>query len=70
MPVGKEPHLVTPSVFFDHFDRALPALKLRGVQFPQMQHTALQDPLATYPQAFTERIVNVRLAIFEYAVGL
>ena len=70
MPVGKEPHLVTPSVFFDHFDRALPALKLRGVQFPQMQHTALQHSLATYPQTFTQRIVNVCLAIFEYAVGL
>ena len=46
------------------------ANKLRGVQFPQMQHPALQHPLATYPQTFTERIVNVCLAIFEYAVGL
>ena len=35
VPVGKEPHPVTPSVFFDHFDCALPALKLRGVQFPK-----------------------------------
>ena len=25
-----------PTPFFDHFDRALPALKLRGVQLPQM----------------------------------
>jgi hypothetical protein len=32
VPVAKEPHLVTPPVFFDHFDCALPALKLRGVQ--------------------------------------
>jgi hypothetical protein len=70
VPVAKEPHLVTPPVFFDHFDCTLPALKLRGVQFPQMQHPALQHPLATYPQTFTERRVNVCLAIFEYAVGL
>jgi hypothetical protein len=46
VPVAKEPHLVPPSVFFDHFDRALPALKLHGVQFAQMQHPALQNPLA------------------------
>ena len=26
----------TPAAFFDHFNRALPAVKLRGVQFPQM----------------------------------
>ncbi len=38
VPVGKQPHLVTPSVFFNDFDRALPALKLRGVQAAQMQH--------------------------------
>ena len=70
MPVGKQPHLVTPSVFFDHFDRALPALKLRGVQLAQMQHPALQHPLATYPQTLTERIINMMLAVFENAVGL
>jgi len=50
VPVGKQPHLVTPSVFFDHLDSTLPALKLRGVQLTQMQHPALQHPLATYPQ--------------------
>ena len=66
--VRKEPHLVRSSVFFDHFDCALPALKLRGVPFPKMQHPALQHPLATYQQTFAERIVNVRLAIFEYAL--
>ena len=70
MPVGKQPHLVPPSVFFDNFDRALPALKLRGVQLAQMQHPALQHPLAAYPQTFAQRIINVLLAVFENAVGL
>jgi hypothetical protein len=67
--VAKEPHLVPPSVFFDHFDRALPALKLHRVQFAQMQHPPLQNPLAAYPQTFAQRIVNVLLAVFENAVG-
>ena len=29
---------MTPPIFLDHFDRSLPALKLGGVQFTQMQH--------------------------------
>jgi len=46
---------VTPSIFFDHFDATLPALKLGGVQFSQMQYPTLQYPLAAYPQTLTER---------------
>jgi hypothetical protein len=70
VPISKQPHLMTPSIFFDYFDRALPALKLRGVQLPQMQHPALQHSFATYPQALTKRIINMMLALFEYPMGL
>jgi hypothetical protein len=53
VPISEKPHLVAPPIFFDHFDRSLPALKLRGVQFSQVQHLTLQYPLATYSQTFT-----------------
>ena len=59
---------MTPSIFFDHFDATLPALKLGGVQFSQMQYPTLQYPLAIYPQTFTKRIINMLLTVFEDAV--
>jgi len=65
VPVSKQTHLVTPSIFFDHFDRALPALKLRSVSAPLNAAPGLQHSLATYPQALTERIINMMLAVFK-----
>jgi hypothetical protein len=41
MPITEESHLMTPPIFLDHVDRSLPALKLRGVQFTQMQYLTL-----------------------------
>jgi len=68
--VGEKSHLVASPIFFDHFDRALPALKLRGVQFSQMQDLTLQHPLTANAQTFTQRIINMRQAVFADAVGL
>jgi hypothetical protein len=60
---------MTSPIFFDHFDRSLPALKLGSVQLSQMQHLTLH-PFAADPQTLAQRIINMMLTILENAVGL
>jgi hypothetical protein len=58
------------SVFLNDLDGALPAIQLMAVEFPQMQHLALQHPLATHPQTLAQREVHMLFAVLENTVGL
>ena len=42
----------------------LPGIELGGVEFPQMEHLALDDAVATDAQTFADRTVGVGLAVF------
>jgi len=67
--VGKEPILSTLTFLLNHFDRALPALDLGGVQLPKVAYSALNGS-STEPNTLTQGIVHVLLAVLAANVTL
>jgi hypothetical protein len=60
----KKPELMALTVLVQDVNGVLPSLELGGVEFAQVEHLALDDALAADAQAFTDRVVDVGLAVF------
>jgi len=62
--VGEEAELAALPVLVQDINRVLPRVELGGVEFAQVEHRTLDHAVATDAQAFADRIVGVRLAVF------
>jgi hypothetical protein len=70
VPVGEKTELLALAIFFEDFDGTLPLLKLRGVEFTEIEHTALQDTPFGESNALSQGIIDVLLTVFVPDVSL
>ena len=64
VPVGEETELLALAIFLENFDGTLPLLELRGVEFAEIEHTALQDASFGESNALGQGIIDVLLTVF------
>jgi hypothetical protein len=64
LAIGKETSLRESSIFLHHINRALPPLKLGGVELAEVEQAPLKHAGRRNASAFTKRIMDMELPVF------